>query len=126
MATLAPPFDRLKPGAHALQASFLGWHNVGTCNITENSQYRFAANGTYNALGHSGTFDIVLALTDQNPNATTGPCDVTNGGQTISGTYTRSGDTISFADNAHTISASPDPSGVILQIQGYPKARIQS
>lgn len=124
MATLHPPFSEVKPGNHNLQVSLLGWHTVGSCNITANDDYHFAASGSYDALGHRGTFDIALTLTDKNPNATSGPCTVTNARQTITGTYSKTGSTISFSDKDHTIIASADGRNVILQVSGYPKGRI--
>jgi hypothetical protein len=124
MATLHPPFSGLKPGKHDLQVSMLGWHTVGSCSITVNDEYRFAASGSYDALGHKGTFDIALTLTDKDPNATSGPCTVTTAGQTITGTYLKEGSTISFRDKDHAIRASVDGQNVILQVAGYPKGRI--
>jgi len=125
MATLDPPFGVLQQGkAHSLQISMLGWHTIGSCTITANSAYSFAANGNYNALGKSGTFNIVLTFTDQDPNAPSGPCTVTNAGQTLNGTYSRNGTSISFSDGTHDVIASPDPGGVSLSIAGYPKGRI--
>ena len=73
MATLHPPFSGLTPGKHTLQVSLLGWHTVGSCSITANDDFHFAASGSYDALGHKGTFDIALTLTDKNPDATSGP-----------------------------------------------------
>jgi hypothetical protein len=75
-------------------------------------------------MGHSGTFSIEVKLTDKTPTAESGPFTVTNSGQTLTGTYTKSGSTISFADKAHTVNASIDSGSVILQVQGYPKGRI--
>ncbi len=124
MATLHPPFSGLKPGKHTLQVSLLGWHTVGSCSITANDEFHFAASGSYDALGHKGTFDIALTLTDKNPDATSGPCTVTYAGQTITGTYSKSGSTISFSDKDHTIRASADGENVIVQLGGYPKGRI--
>jgi hypothetical protein len=124
IATLQSPFSGVKPGKHNLQVSLLGWHTVGSCSITANDDYHFAASGSYDALGHKGTFDIALTLTDKNPNATSGPCIVTYAGQTITGTYSKNGSTISFSDKDHTIIASGDGQNVILQVGGYPKGRI--
>lgn len=127
MATIDPPFGKLSLGNHALQASLplIGWKTLGQCTITKNDSYTFAASGSYNALGHSGTFDFTLVLPDKNPSATSGPCTITMSGHTIKGSYTRTGSSISFADNEHSISASPDSGkNVALQVSGYPKARI--
>lgn len=124
MATLDPPFDGLGPGNHTLQASLLGWHNVGSCVVSVSDKFNFAASGKFSAVGHSGTFDLRLALTDHDENAPSGPCTVTNAGATITGKYTRSGSQISFSDGQHQIVASPDGKNVILQIAGYPKVRI--
>ncbi|MGA9943938.1 MAG: hypothetical protein WBE79_06595 [Candidatus Cybelea sp.] len=124
MATLHPPFSGLTPGKHNLQVSLLGWHTVGSCSITANDDHHFAASGSYDALGHKGTFEIALTLTDKNPDAASGPCIVTNRGQTVTGTYSKDGSTISFSDEDHTIRASADGQNVILQIGGYPKGRI--
>jgi hypothetical protein len=77
-------------------------------------------------MGRSGTFDINLKLTDQNPSATTGPCSITNGGQTLAGTYTKTGSALSFSAKEHSINAAADSANVILQLSGYPKARIMA
>ena len=124
MATLAQPFGPVKPGAHALQASMLGWHTIGSCMVTANSDYQFAANGNYNVLGHSGNFDMALTLDDRNPASTTGPCTIVNAGQTVRGTYAVNGQTMTFAGEGHTIATSPNGGGVLLAIGGYPNARI--
>ncbi len=124
MATLDPPFAGLGVGKHALQIALLGWHNVGSCTITRNDEYHFAANGKYNVLGKSGTFDFTMTLTDENPTASSGPCTITNAGQTLEGTYTRIGSAITFTDRRHSITASPDGQSVVLEVAGYPKARI--
>lgn len=125
MATLDPPFGKLSLGAHKLQVSLLGWHDVGQCTISLNDKYHFAASGNFNALGHKGTFDMRLALTDENATSTNGPCSVTNGEQTFTGTYKRDRTSLEFTDGQnHQIAASPDASGVIFQVTGYPKARI--
>jgi hypothetical protein len=124
MATLDSIFGGLKLGQHDLQVSLLGWHRVGSCTITVNGPFEFAASGSYNAMGHSGTFAIDLKLTDKNPSAVGGPCSVTNGGQTLTGTYTKNGSTITLSDSSHSVSASLDSGNVILQVTGYPKGRI--
>ncbi|MGC2405476.1 MAG: hypothetical protein WA431_03620 [Candidatus Cybelea sp.] len=124
MATLHPPLNGLSVAKHDLQARVLGWHTVGSCNITVNDPYHFAASGRYNALGRSGTFDLKLDLTDEDPTVLSGPCTVTNAGQTFSGTYTRNGMEISFATSDHKVTISPDGQDVILEASGYPKVRI--
>jgi hypothetical protein len=126
MATLALTFNTLSTATHDLQASMLGWHKVGSCTITANSPYQFAANGNYSVLGQSGTFDLTLSLDDNNPTSTTGPCTIVNAGKTLTGTYTLNGTTLTFTDGTHTVAVSPDPGGVILAVSGYPKARIAS
>ena len=124
MATLDPPFGGLKLGAHSLQLGLLGWHDAGKCTIARNDEFHFAASGSYSVFGKSGTFDFTMTLTDENPNATSGPCTVTNAGQTLEGTYTRVGSAITFTDGSHSITALPDGKSVILEVAGYPKARI--
>jgi hypothetical protein len=124
MATLAQPFAPLKAGSHELQVSMIGWHNIGSCTITTNSDYQFAANGNYNVMGHSGTFNMTLSLDDQNSTSTTGPCTIVNAGQTVKGTYSLSGQTMTFTGDGHTITASPNGGGVLLAISGYPNGRI--
>src|SRR5271169_5271217 len=98
MATLYPPLDGLSAGKHDLQAHVLGW-----CSVTVNDPFHFAASGSYNALGRSGTFDLRLDLTDEDPAAPSGPCTVTNAGRTFNGTYTRNGSEISFASVDHSV-----------------------
>jgi hypothetical protein len=125
MATLSALFGQLTLGKHNLQVSvLLGWKTVGTCNVTANSPFEFAATGTYNVLGRSGPFDIALKLTDQNPGAAAGPCTITNAGQSLDGTYTMDGASVTFSDGQHSVVASSDAGGVVLAISGYPKARI--
>jgi len=124
MATLHPPFNGLSAGKHDLQASLLGWHSIGSCTVTVNDPFHFAASGSYNALGHKGTFDLRLNLTDEDPAALSGPCTITNAGQTFNGAYSRSGTEISFAAKDHSVTTSPDGQNVILHVSGYPKVRI--
>lgn len=124
MATLHPPLDGLSAGKHDLQARVLGWHTMGSCSVTLNEPFHFAASGRYNALGRSGTFDLRLDLTDEDAVAPSGPCTVTNAGQTFNGTYTRNGAEISFASSDHSVTISPDGQNVILQVRGYPNVRI--
>jgi hypothetical protein len=124
MATLHPPLDGLSAGKHDLQAHVLGWHSVGSCSITMNDPFHFAASGSYDALGRSGTFDLRLDLTDEDAVAPSGPFTVANTGQTFNGTYTRNGTEISFAAKGYNVTISPDGRNVILQMSGYPKVRI--
>ena len=124
MATLHPPLNGLSIGRHDLQARILGWHTVGSCRVSVNDPSHFSASGSYNALGRSGTFDLKLDLTDEDPTVPSGPCTVTNAGQTFSGTYTRNGTEISFASMDHGVTISPDGQNVILEAKGYPKVRI--
>jgi hypothetical protein len=127
MATLSSITGNLKAGQHDLQVSFfLGWHKVGTCSIQTNSQYEFSASGNYSVLGHNGNFNVDLKLTDKNPSATSGPCTVTNAGQTTVGTYQSTGTSIVFSGDGHTVTVSADASGVTLEVAGYPKGRIAS
>ncbi|MFY9632655.1 MAG: hypothetical protein WAJ94_13705 [Candidatus Cybelea sp.] len=124
MATLHPPLNGLSVDKHDLQARVLGWQTVGSCSVTVNDLYHFAASGSYRALGRSGTFDLKLDLTDEDPTVPSGPCTVTNGGQTFSGTYTRNGTQISFATVGYNVTISPEGQNVILEASGYPKVRI--
>jgi hypothetical protein len=124
MASLTQTFGSLSAAPHDLQISMLGWHKVGTCQITINSQFEFAASGNYNALGHSGDFDFTLTMDDKDPAAASGPCTILNAGKALAGTYTLVGTTMTFSDGVHTVTASTDPGGVTLAVGGYPKARI--
>jgi hypothetical protein len=124
MATLHPPLNGLSAGKHDLQARLLGWHTVGSCSVTVNDPFHFAASGNYNAMGRSGTFDLRLDLTDEDAAASSGPCTVTNAGQTLNGTYSRNGTEISFAAQGQSVTISPDGLNVILQASGLPKVRI--
>ena len=126
MATLVQTFGTLTTGTRELQVSVLGWRNVGSCQVTVNSSYEFAARGSYDVLGRQGTFDLKLRLDDANPAATTGPCTIANDGRDASGTYVSSGTSMTFSDGEHTVIASVEPGGVILAIGGYPKVRIAS
>jgi hypothetical protein len=124
VATIGSVFGGLKLGPHELQVSLLGWHKAGSCTITVNGDFEFAASGYYNVMGQSGKFDIGLKLTDETPEATTGPCSITNGGQTLAGTYTKTESALSFSASEQSVKASTDSGNVILQIKGYPKGRI--
>jgi hypothetical protein len=126
MASLAQTFNTLSIATHDLQASMLGWHKVGSCQITVNSPYAFSAKGDYNVLGHSGTFDFSMTLDDNDATSTTGSCTILNAGKSLKGTYTQNGSTLTFTDGTHTIAVSPDSGGVLLAVSGYPKARIAS
>jgi hypothetical protein len=124
VATLTSIFGALQLGEHVLQVGLLGWRNAGSCTVTVNDDFEFAASGSYSLMGRNGTFDIDLKLTDKNAAASSGPCSITNDGQTLAGTYTKTGSGLAFSDNVHTINASADLGNVILQISGYPKGRI--
>lgn len=124
MATLNSILGSLNLGQHDLQVNLLGWRSVGSCTITVNGEYEFAASGSYNVMGRSGSFNIGLKLTDEDAAATSGPCSLTNGGQTILGTYTTSGSTITLSNNNRTEKVSIDSGNVILEVSGYPKGRI--
>ena len=124
MATLHPPLDGLSAGKHDLQVSLLGWHTVGSCTIAVNDPFHFDASGSYDAMGKKGTFDMKLALTDQDPAASSGPCKISNDGQTFDATYVRNGNEISFTARDHSITVSPDGNNVLMQVRGFPKFRI--
>lgn len=126
MATLVRTFGTLTTDTHDLQASLLGWKNVGSCRVTVNSPYAFAASGSYDVLGRRGTFDLELRLDDGDPTAVTGPCTIASGDRRSTGTYTSDGTSMTFSDGEHTVVASIEPGGVILAISGYPKVRIAS
>ena len=61
---------------------YLGIFQVGSGNFPNFSDFQAEFNGSYAALGHSGTFKIRLKLTDQNAGNTSGPCQVTLNGKT--------------------------------------------
>ena len=126
MATLAPPFDRLSAGTtYQVQASMFGWRTVGSCTVSESAPFRFTANGSYDVMGRRGSFDLALVLTDEDRSAASGPCSVTALGQSEPGTYTRSGDAITFEGVGRRVTASPDAdNGVLLKIGGFPDVRI--
>ena len=124
MATLHPPLNGLSIDNHDLQANVLGWRKVGSCSITVNDPYHFAASGSYNVLGRSGTFDLKLDLSDEDPTGSSGPCTLAYGGKTFSGTYTRNGTAMVFAAADYSLKMSPDGQNVVLEVSGYPKVRI--
>jgi hypothetical protein len=124
VATLTSILGVLALGQHVLQVNLLGWRNAGSCKITVNQDFEFAASGSYSVMGRSGTFDISLKLTDEDPSAVSGACSITNGGQTLAGKYTKTGSVLTFSAKQHSITASTDSGNVILQLSGYPKARI--
>jgi hypothetical protein len=61
---------------------YVGFFSVGQGAFKHFDQFEAAFNGSYNAFGQSGTFDIQLALTDKNPAAQNGPCTITLNGKT--------------------------------------------
>ena len=73
MATLDPFF-----GPHTgLMKIWLGFFEVGSGNFLAFANYQTQFDGTYSALGQSGTFKIGVTLTDQNAASASGPCQVT-------------------------------------------------
>jgi hypothetical protein len=61
---------------------YLGIFQVGSGSFPNFSDFHAEFDGSYSALGHSGTFKIGLNLTDNNAGSTSGPCQVTLNGKT--------------------------------------------
>ena len=61
---------------------YLGIFPVGSGSFPTFSDFQTEFDGSYAALGHSGTFKIGLHLTDRNAESTSGPCQVTLNGKT--------------------------------------------
>jgi hypothetical protein len=64
------------------QKIWVGIFSVGTGTFKQFSDFKTTFDGSYNAFGQSGTFDIQLALTDNNAGAQSGPCTITLNGKT--------------------------------------------
>lgn len=78
MATLGPYF-----GPHTGHRNiYLGIFQVGSGSFPNFSDFQTEFDGSYSALGHSGTFKIGLDLTDRDAGSTSGPCAVTLNGRT--------------------------------------------
>jgi hypothetical protein len=56
---------------------YLGDFDIGSGAFGAFSDFAAKFAGSYDALGQSGTFTINVALTDQNPTSTSGPCTIT-------------------------------------------------
>jgi hypothetical protein len=77
MAKLGPFF-----GTHdGDQKIYVGVFSVGTGTFPKFSDYQASFDGSYEAFGQSGTFDIQLTLTDHDATAKSGPCSVTLNGK---------------------------------------------
>jgi hypothetical protein len=61
---------------------YVGIFSVGQGTFTHFDEFAAAFNGSYNAFGQNGTFDIKLALSDRNAAAQSGPCTITLNGKT--------------------------------------------
>jgi hypothetical protein len=73
MATLGPYF-----GTHAGPLKiYVGFFEVGSGTFTKFSGTEVDFAGSYQAFGQAGNFSIRIHLTDNNPAATSGPCEVT-------------------------------------------------
>jgi len=81
MSTLEPYFG---PHAGSLKI-YVGVFQVGSGSFTAFSDFQAQFAGTYNAFGQSGSFAIVISLTDRNPASTSGPSQVTLNGKTDTG-----------------------------------------
>jgi hypothetical protein len=78
MAKLNPYF-----GTHAGDLKiYVGVFPVGKGAFTQFGDFTATFDGSYQAFGQSGTFDIQLMLSDKNPSAPSGPCAITLNGKT--------------------------------------------
>lgn len=125
MATLDPPFDRVVPGSHVLEAkvAFL-WTPIGQVSVEVNEPFTFGVRGAYNALGRAGTFEFFVELLDRDAAAPRGPCRVLFNGTVSEGTYARSGAGLTFALPAGVVAAYPDEAGLGIEAPGAPPVRI--
>ncbi|TMI99149.1 MAG: hypothetical protein E6G97_23620 [Alphaproteobacteria bacterium] len=80
MAQLNPYFG---PHTGTLKI-YVGIFRVGQGSFEDFKQFQTSFDGSYNAFGQSGTFDIKLLLSDQNAGAAHGPCAITLNGKTDS------------------------------------------
>ena len=78
MAQLDPYF-----GPHAGKLKiYVGIFSVGQGSFQDFGHFGTTFDGSYNAFGQSGTFDITLLLSDKNVDAPKGPCAITLNGKT--------------------------------------------
>jgi hypothetical protein len=84
MAKLGPHF-----GTHADPLKIcVGFFQVGSGTFTVFNDREVDFAGSYQAFGQTGTFTIRIRLTDSNPAAVSGPCEVTlNGSTDVSAKY---------------------------------------
>ena len=61
---------------------YLGIFQVGSGSFSAFSDFQAQFAGSYSALGHSGTFNIGVNLTDQKPENNSGPCEIALNNQT--------------------------------------------
>jgi hypothetical protein len=93
---------------------FLGIFDVGSGTFGTFSDFNASFAGSYSALGQHGTFTLGVALTDQNPTSTSGPCTLTLNDKTDNAaTYQTNGSkiTITTTLNATPLDVYPSQSG---------------
>ncbi|HVZ53780.1 MAG TPA: hypothetical protein VG986_17565 [Pseudolabrys sp.] len=61
--------------------------DIGSGQFKNFGDYQMEFQGSYDFAGQSGSFDIAVSLTDQQPNSPSGPCTVTLNGNTDTGAH---------------------------------------
>jgi hypothetical protein len=77
MATLEPYFGKRTGTLDLYVDSF----KIGSGSFTTFSNFEAEITGSYTVFGQPGTFAIAIKLTDNDPVATHGPCEITINGQ---------------------------------------------
>ncbi len=96
MATLDPYFGK-HTGACKI---YLSSYSVGSGNFQTFTSTQMDFAGSYQVFLISGNFTIEIKLTDNNPAAASGPCEITLNGQTDSAaTYQVNGQKLTFTTN---------------------------
>jgi hypothetical protein len=97
MATLIPYFSQsASSGAkRSIWAQFGAFFNVGSGSYTGFSDYAAQFVGVIDTIFYKGTLNLGLALTDQNPEAASGPASFSiNGSSADSASYVVDGNTL--------------------------------
>ena len=115
MATLSPHF-----GAHAGPLKiWVGFFEVGsgTFKVFDDTEASFA--GSYEAFGQAGTFNLRVRLTDRNPAARSGPCEVMlNGNPDAGAKYEVHGAKLTIATTLNPMPVAVYPNKGGTQIDG--------
>ena len=85
--------------------------DVGSGTVTSQTDFEIAFSGSFSIFGESGSITFSIALTDQNPDTTSGPCTITvNGNTDANASY-------SVVDDELNITTSLQPGTTLLVYQ---------